>query len=70
MAALPGGSRMKRFDCAEVGDTDWAAARVAPGPTVFFLQWDGKAWQAEDSDSVCGTASAGLPSKLLDYCSQ
>jgi hypothetical protein len=24
--------------------------------------------ETEDSDRVCGTASAGLPNKLLDYC--
>jgi co-chaperonin GroES (HSP10) len=68
LAALPGGATMRRFDCAKVGDTEWAAAQVNPGDTVFFLQWNGRAWDAEDSDSVCGTASAGLPAKLLAYC--
>jgi hypothetical protein len=68
LAALPGGATMKKFDCAKVGDTEWAAAQVNPGNTVFFLQWNGTAWDAEDSDSVCGTASAGLPEKLLSYC--
>lgn len=59
---------MVKFDCAKVGDTDWAAAQVDPGSTIFFLQWSGNAWTAEDSDSVCGNASAGLPAKLLAYC--
>ena len=45
-----------------------AAAEVSPGNTVFFLQWNGSSWNAEDSDSVCGTASAGLPETLLAYC--
>jgi hypothetical protein len=67
-AALPGGATMKEFTCANVGGKKWAAARVDPGDTAFFLQWDGTKWNAEDSDSVCGTASAGLPQSLLSYC--
>ena len=59
---------MQKFTCADVAGTPWAAARVEPGTTVFFLQWTGTSWNAEDSDSVCGTASAGLPPKLLAYC--
>lgn len=68
LAALPGGAEMKRYDCAQVGDTEWAAARVDPGNTVFFLKSNGNAWQAMTADSVCGTASAGLPRSLLSYC--
>ncbi len=54
---------MQEFTCADVSGKLWAAARVNPGDTVFFLQWNGTKWNAEDSDSVCGTASAGLPSR-------
>lgn len=68
VSALPGGATIEKFDCATVDGTEWAAARVSPGPTVFFLQWDGTKWNAQDSDSVCGTASAGLPEVLLAYC--
>ena len=68
LSALPGGATMQEFSCAKVGDTEWAAARVSPGDTVFFLQWDGTKWKAEDSPSICGTASAGLPQSLLSYC--
>ena len=68
LSALPGGATMQEFSCAKVGDTEWAAARVSPGDTVFFLQWDGTKWKAEDSQSICGTASAGLPKSLLSYC--
>ena len=68
LSALPGGATMKEFTCAKVGDTEWAAARVSPGDTVFFLQWNGTKWNAEDSQSICGTASAGLPQSLLSYC--
>ena len=68
LSALPGGATMQEFSCAKVGDTEWAAARVSPGDTVFFLQWDGTKWKAEDAQSICGTASAGLPKSLLSYC--
>jgi hypothetical protein len=68
LAALPAGATMQEFTCANVGGKLWAAARVSPGATVFFLQWNGTKWNAEDSSSVCGTASAGLPQSLLSYC--
>jgi hypothetical protein len=68
LSALPGGATMQEFSCAKVGDTEWAAARVSPGDTVFFLKWNGTKWDAEDSQSICGTASAGLPQSLLSYC--
>ena len=68
LSALPGGAAMEEFSCAKVGDTEWAAARVSPGDTVFFLKWNGTKWDAEDSQSICGTASAGLPQSLLSYC--
>ena len=59
---------MQKFTCADVSGKLWAAARVSPGDTVFFLQWNGTKWNAEDSQSICGTASAGLPQSLLSYC--
>ena len=68
LAALPAGATMQEFTCADVSGKLWAAARVSPGDTVFFLQWNGTKWNAEDSDSICGTASAGLPQSLLSYC--
>jgi co-chaperonin GroES (HSP10) len=68
LSALPGGATMQEFSCAKVGDTEWAAARVSPGDTVFFLRWDETKWKAEDSQGICGTASAGLPQSLLSYC--
>jgi hypothetical protein len=68
LAALPSGATMQEFTCANVGGQLWAAARVSPGATVFFLQWNGTKWSAQDSQSVCGTASAGLPKSLSAYC--
>jgi hypothetical protein len=69
LAALPTGATMEQYDCARAGDTEWAAARVEPGNTVFFLQRKAGAWDAMTGDDVCGTASAGLPEDLLAYCS-
>ena len=68
LAALPAGATMQKFTCADVGGKLWAAARVSPGNTVFFLRWNGTKWNAQDSQSICGTASAGLPQSLLSYC--
>ncbi len=69
MAAIPEGSEMVKYNCADVSGTQWAAVEVKPGPTVFFLQASGDTWDVSTSDEVCGTASAGLPPELLDYCS-
>lgn len=66
--ALPNGARVVSFDCANVSGTEWAAVKVNPGPTVFFLQWNDGSWDVSTADEVCGTASAGLPEKLLAYC--
>lgn len=69
LAALPEGSTMVKYNCADVSGTQWAAAKVDPGPTVFFLQEKNSTWDVSTADSVCGTASAGLPETLLNYCS-
>ena len=68
LAAVPSGAEMLHYDCAEVGGQEWAALEVNPGNTVFFLEWNGTAWDAMTSDDVCGTASAGVPEELLSYC--
>ena len=68
LASVPQGATMVRFDCETVEGTLWAAAEVEPGPTVFFLQEQNGTWDVSTSDEVCGTASAGLPPKLLAYC--
>ena len=68
LSALPGGADMVKFNCADAGGQEWAATTVNPGNTVFFLRWNGNAWDAMTSGDVCGTASAGLPDQLLSYC--
>lgn len=59
---------MVRYTCASDGDMEYAAAEVNPGPTVFFLTLDNGTWDVSTSDEVCGTASAGYPPEILDYC--
>ena len=66
--ALPSGSTMVRYHCADVSGTQWAAAEISPGPTVYFLEMTGDQWSVSTSDSICGTASAGLPDALLSFC--
>lgn len=69
LAALPQGSELDDYDCVNVDGIEWAAARVDPGPTVFFLEDVSGSWNVHTSDEICGTASAGFPPELLDYCS-
>lgn len=68
LGALPNGSSMVSYKCANVGGTKWAAAKVNPGPTVFFLHANGSTWQVQTADEICGTASAGLPDAILAFC--
>lgn len=67
-SALPNGSEISKFTCADVAGTEWAAVKVSAGNTVFFLQKKGDAWNASTAQEICGTASAGLPQQILDYC--
>jgi hypothetical protein len=39
----------------------WAAARVKPGPTVYFLQSTSGAWKVSAADKVCGAPPRGPP---------
>ncbi len=69
-AALPSGAKLQSFVCTNVAAERWAAGQYMSGPAVenFFAKADGNAWKSVSKDEVCGTASAGLPPKLLDYC--
>lgn len=69
-ASLPSGAQLQSFTCANVGGTRWAAGQYMSGPEVanFFAKSEGGSWTSVSSDEICGTASAGLPQKLLDYC--
>lgn len=68
LAALPAGSTMVKYQCAIASPTMWAAARVKPGPTVFFLQNTSGPWKVSTSDKVCGATSASLPPEIKAYC--
>ena len=59
---------MDKFECAIVSPSMWAAARVKPGPTVYFLQTTSGAWKVSKADEVCGKPSAGLPKEILAFC--
>ncbi|MFN8125313.1 MAG: peptidoglycan-binding domain-containing protein [Candidatus Nanopelagicales bacterium] len=69
-ASLPSDAQLQSFVCVNVAAERWAAGQYMSGPSVqnFFAKADGSTWKSVSKDQVCGTASAGLPPKLLDYC--
>lgn len=69
-AVLPSGAQLQSFVCASTGAERWAAGQYTSGPAVenFFAKAEGGSWKAVNSEEICGTASAGLPQKILDYC--
>jgi len=68
LAALPAGSTMVKYECAIASPTMWAAARVKPGPTVFFLQTTSGAWKVSTAKQICVTPPVGLPKEILAFC--
>ncbi len=67
---LPSGAQLQSFVCASTGAERWAAGQYTSGPSVenFFAKAEGGTWKSVNSEEICGTASAGLPQKILDYC--
>jgi len=68
LAALPAGSTMVKYECAIASPTMWAAARVNPGPTVFFLQTTSGAWKVSTAKQICVTPPVGLPKEIQAFC--
>lgn len=68
LAALPAGSTMAKYECAIASPWMWAAARVKPGPTVFFLQATSGAWKVSTAEQLCGTPPKGLPKEISAFC--
>jgi hypothetical protein len=68
LAALPAGSIMDKYQCAIASPTMWAAARVNPGPRVFFLQTKSGAWKVSTAKQMCGKPPAGLPKEIQAFC--
>lgn len=68
LAALPAGSAMVKFQCAIASPWMWAAARVKPGPNVFFLQATSGAWKVSKADQICRAPSKSLPKEILAFC--
>ena len=71
-ATVPQGSEVTDFVCESIPDQQWAAGTAtAPGGEVpFFAKADAPAteWTTVPAEEICGTASAGLPEKILGYC--
>lgn len=71
LRALPSSATMKKFVCAtDDGGTKWAAVLLKQGPTLYFEKYQPKKdrWTVYLDTDICGTASAGLPPKILAYC--
>jgi Putative peptidoglycan binding domain len=70
-ASLKSGEKLLSYLCADVAAERWAAGQQSAGPDVanFFMKATGGTWELVPNDEVCGTASAGLPQEILDYCS-
>lgn len=70
---LTGKEALRSYTCADAGDERWAAGKATEGndpvEVSFFAQAEGDQWARVSSNEVCGTASAGLPPSILDYCS-
>lgn len=71
-AVVPQGSEITDFVCESIPDQQWAAgtATAPGGEAPFFAKADAPAteWTTVPAEEICGTASAGLPEKILDYC--
>ena len=67
-SAIPNGAKIVSFNCGSTGGGEIAAVKFNPGPTVLFLETKNGKWAVINADRVCGTASAGLPPKVLAYC--
>lgn len=67
---MPKGQVPAQFKCAEVGDEYWAAGSYTSGTKQkpFFMQSERGVWVDVDPGRICGTASAGFPPNMLEYC--
>lgn len=68
LAALPAGSTMDKYDCAIASPSMWAAARVKPGATVFFLEAKAGAWKVYTANKICQASSPRPPKEILAFC--
>ncbi|HAM21630.1 MAG TPA: hypothetical protein DCQ04_05025 [Actinobacteria bacterium] len=67
-SAIPNGAKVVSFNCGNAGGAEIAAVKFNPGPTVLFLETKNGKWEVINPDRICGAASAGLPAKVLAYC--
>lgn len=69
-SVVPQGANIDRFACGGDGDGQVAAVKYSPGTNVVFAKTTGVGgnWEIVNKDTICGTASAGLPAKLLAFC--
>ena len=66
--AIPKEVKVLKFQCTTVDGTAWAVVSTNPGPEVYFLKDENGSWSGNKASEICGTASAGLPPEILNYC--
>lgn len=69
-SALPEGASVKAFKCGSTGDGQIAGVSYGPGNNIIFLKTTGIGgpWEVVNKNTICGTASAGLPPAVLAFC--
>lgn len=69
-SALPRTATVTAFKCGSTGDGQIAGVSYGPGKNIIFLQTTGVGgqWKVISTDTVCGSAQAGLPPAVLAFC--
>ena len=71
-SVTPNGAEIKGFKCGSTGGGQIAAVEYGPGTNVIFAKTTGVGgnWEIVNKNTICGTASAGLPAEVLNYCNK
>lgn len=69
-SVIPSSATITTFHCGSTGDGEIAGIVYGPGTNVQFAKTTGIGgpWQPVNKDTICGTASAGLPDAILALC--
>lgn len=69
-SVVPNGASINKFNCGKTGGGQIAAVEYSPGTNVIFAKTTGVGgnWEIVNKNTICGTASAGLPAEVLNYC--
>ncbi len=68
LASLPEGAKLQEFQCALGSPYMWAAARVMPGPKVYFMRSNNGPWTLVKTSQACGSGPTRAPEELTAIC--